>query len=286
MPTKIEKDAVSGTMTTGHEWDGIRELNTPLPKWWLWVFYACIVWSFGYYVFYPSLPGVTGWLGWSQRAELEERMAAEHARVKPMLDRIRATPVAEIARQPELASFAVAGGRAAFADNCAPCHGAGGAGAKGGFPSLADDEWIWGGDLDAIQRTVAFGVRSAHADTRQSQMPRFGLDGLLTPAQISDTAEYVLSLSGRSTVPAAAERGRAVYAEQCVACHGEGGRGNQELGAPSLADRIWLYGGDKAAIERSIQAARGGVMPAWTGRLDEATIRMLTLYVHQLGGGR
>lgn len=286
MPTKIEKDAVSGTMTTGHEWDGIRELNTPLPKWWLWVFYACIVWSFGYYVFYPSLPGVTGWLGWSQRAELEERMAAEHARVKPVLDRIRATPVAEIARQPELASFAVAGGRAAFADNCAPCHGAGGAGAKGGFPSLADDEWIWGGDLDAIQRTVAFGVRSAHADTRQSQMPRFGLDGLLTPAQISDTAEYVLSLSGRSTVPAAAERGRAVYAEQCVACHGEGGRGNQELGAPSLADRIWLYGGDKAAIERSIQAARGGVMPAWTGRLDEATIRMLTLYVHQLGGGR
>lgn len=286
MPTKIEKDAVTGTMTTGHEWDGIRELNTPLPKWWLWVFYACVVWSIGYYVFYPTLPGVNGILGWSQRAELEQKMAAERERVKPMLDRIRTTPAAEIQRQPDLAAFAVAGGRAAFADNCAPCHGAGGAGAKGGFPSLADDEWIWGGDLDAIQRTIAFGIRSAHAETRQSQMPRFGLDGMLTPVQIADTAEFVLSLSGRSTVPAAAERGRAIYAEQCSACHGTEGRGLAEMGAPNLADRIWLYGGDKAAIERSIQVARGGVMPAWAERLDEATIRMLTLYVHQLGGGR
>lgn len=286
MPTKIEKDAVTGTMTTGHEWDGIRELNTPLPKWWLWVFYACIAWSFGYFVLYPTLPGVNGWFGWSQRAELEERMVAERARVKPMLDRIRATPVADIPRSGDLYGFAVAGGRAIFADNCAPCHGAGGAGAKGGFPSLADDEWIWGGDLAAIGQTIAFGVRSAHPDTRMTQMPRFGLDGLLTPAQISDTAEYVLSLSGGNAVPAAAERGRAIFAEQCVACHGESGRGSQELGAPSLADRIWLYGGDKASIERSIAASRGGVMPAWNDRLDEATIRMLTLYVQSLGGGR
>ncbi|BBK44982.1 Cbb3-type cytochrome c oxidase subunit FixP [Allostella vacuolata] len=286
MPTKIEKDAVTGTMTTGHEWDGIRELNTPLPKWWLWVFYACIAWSLGYFVLYPTLPGVGGWLGWSQRAELADRMAAERARVQPMLDRIRTTAVADIPRSGDLHGFAIAGGRAAFADNCAPCHGAGAAGAKGGFPSLVDDEWIWGGDLDAIGRTIAFGVRSAHADTRQSQMPRFGLDGMLTPAQISDTAEYVLTLSGRAAVPAAAERGRTIFADQCVACHGEAGRGNLELGAPSLADRIWLYGGDKASIERSIASARGGVMPAWSGRLDEATIRMLTLYVHSLGGGR
>jgi len=286
MPTKIEKDAVTGTMTTGHEWDGIRELNTPLPKWWLWVFYASIVWSIGYYVLYPTLPGVNGILGWSQRAELADGMAAERERIRPMLDRIRATPVTEIRNQPELAAFAVAGGRAAFADNCAPCHGAGGAGAKGGFPSLADDEWIWGGDPEAIQRTVTYGIRSVHPETRQSQMPRFGTDGLLTPAQIADTAEFVLSLSGRSTIPAAAERGRAVYAEQCAACHGAEGRGMAELGAPSLADQIWLYGGDKAAIEHSIQVARGGVMPAWADRLDEATIRMLTLYVHQLGGGR
>ena len=286
MPTKIEKDAVTGTMTTGHEGDGIRELNTPLPKWWLWVFYATIVWSIGYYVLYPTLPGLNGILGWSQRAELADGMAAERERIRPMLDRIRATPVTEIRNQPDLAAFAVAGGRAAFADNCAPCHGAGGAGAKGGFPSLADDEWIWGGDPDAIQRTVAFGIRSAHPETRQSQMPRFGIDGLLTPAQISDTAEFVLSLSGRASIPAAAERGRAVYAEQCAVCHGAEGRGIAELGAPSLADQIWLYGGDKAAIEQSIQVARGGVMPPWADRLDEATIRMLTLYVHQLGGGR
>ncbi|MGE0716784.1 MAG: cytochrome-c oxidase, cbb3-type subunit III [Alphaproteobacteria bacterium] len=286
MPTKIEKDAVTGTMTTGHEWDGIRELNTPLPRWWLYVLYATIAWSLVYYVLYPVLPGVGGILGWSQRGELAEKIAAERARIQPMLERIRTTPVEDLRRTPGLGEFAYAGGRAAFADNCAPCHGAGGAGAKGGFPSLVDDEWIWGGDLAAIQRTITFGVRSGHPDTRQSQMPRFGADGILTAPQIADTAEYVLSLSGRSTDEKAAGRARQIFADNCAACHGPAGQGNRELGAPSLADQIWLHGGDKASIERSIHLGRGGVMPAWTDRLDEATIRMLTFYVHSLGGGR
>ncbi|MCC7271677.1 MAG: cytochrome-c oxidase, cbb3-type subunit III [Alphaproteobacteria bacterium] len=286
MPTKTEKDAVTGTMTTGHEWDGIKELNTPLPKWWIYVFYATIVWAAAYYVFYPSLPWVRGIAGWSQRGELAEKLAAERERVRPMLERIRAMPIADLQRSAELRDFAFAGGRAAFADNCAPCHGAGGAGAKGGFPALVDDEWIWGGDLAAIQRTITYGVRSGHAETRTSQMPRFGADALLTPAQISDVAEHVLSLSGRSTNAAAAGRGKATYADQCVACHGDTGRGNPEQGGPSLVDQVWLYGSDKASIERSVYLGRGGVMPAWTERLDEATIKMLTLYVHSLGGGR
>jgi len=286
MPTKIEKDAITGTDTTGHEWDGIRELDTPLPKWWLWVFYATILWSAAYYVLYPSLPGVDGILGYSRRAEVAEQMASERARIRPLLDRIGAAPLAEVAKDPELAAFALAGGRAAFADNCAPCHGAGGGGAKGGYPSLADDEWIWGGDLAQIERTIAVGVRSTHPETRFNQMPRFAADGILTPAQIGAVAEYVLSLSGRAGDTASAGQGAAIYAEQCVACHGEAGRGNQELGGPSLADGIWLYGGDKASIVRSIANSRGGVMPAWGDRLDAATIKMLTLYVHALGGGR
>ncbi|BBK32695.1 cytochrome c oxidase cbb3-type subunit 3 [Stella humosa] len=286
MPTKIEKDAVTGRSTTGHEWDGIKELNTPLPRWWLYVFYACIAWSVGYYVFYPSLPWVHGVLGWSRRAELAETMQAERERIRPMLERIRATPIAAVDRSPELRDFAFAGGRAAFADNCAPCHGAGGAGAKGGFPALVDDEWIWGGDLAAIERTILYGVRSSHPDTRASQMPRFGADQILTAAQIADTAEHVLSLSGRSTDGAAAARGSAIFADNCAACHGPAGRGNVELGSPDLADRIWLFGSDKAAIAHSIHLGRGGVMPAWNTRLDEATIKMLTVYVHSLGGGR
>ena len=286
MPTKIEKDAITGTLTTGHEWDGIKELNTPLPKWWIYVFYACIAWSAVYVVLYPSLPWIGGTLGWSRRAELTETINAERERVKPLLDRIKATSAEEVQKAADLRDFSIAGGRAAFADNCAPCHGSGGAGAKGGFPALVDDEWIWGGSLEQIERTIRYGVRSAHAETRQSQMPRFGIDALLTPAQIADVAEHVLSLTGRATAIASATRGRPLYADMCAACPGDSGQGNKELGAPSLADRIWLYGSDKASIERSIYTGRGGVMPAWTDRLDETTIRMLTIYVQSLGGGR
>ena len=180
--------------------------------------------------------------------------------------------------------FALAGGRVAFANNCASCHGAGGQGAPGGFPSLADDDWIWGGGLEDIQHTIRHGIRANESDEqRQSQMPRFGVDGLLTAAQINDVSEHVLSLTNRATDQAAATRGAAIYAEQCASCHGERGEGNRDVGAPRLNDQIWLYGDGKRAIQAMIQNPRNGVMPSWQGRLDPAVINMLTVYVQSLG---
>lgn len=289
MPTKIEKDAITGTETTGHAWDGVKELNTPLPKWWLYVFYATIIWSIGYFVLYPAWPSLSshtgGMLGYWSRGEIARQLDEQAAQRAPFVNRIRTASLEEIRRDPDLLGFAIAGGRAMFADNCAPCHGAGGAGGKG-YPSLADDDWLWGGDPAAIERTIQFGIRSAHPDSRVSQMPRFGLDSMLDATQINDVSEYVLSLSGSSTDATAARRGVPVFAENCVSCHGEKAEGNAELGAPNLADKVWLYGGDKRSIVQMVTASRNGVMPAWTGRLDDTTIKMLTVYVHSLGGGR
>lgn len=288
MPTKIEKDSVSGQMTTGHEWDGLKELNTPLPRWWLYSFYACILFSLVWVVLYPAIPmtGATGLLGWTARGALPAQQAAERARIEPMLARLRAATPAEIAADPEMRNFALAGGRVAFANNCAGCHGAGGQGALGGFPSLADDDWIYGGTFDAIQHTIRHGVRANESDEQRGvAMPAFLTTGMLTPAQIGDTAEYVLSLTGRSTDAASVARGEPLFAENCASCHGERGEGNRDLGAPRLNDRIWLYGGDKPAITHSISYSRAGVMPSWQGRLDPAMVNMLTVYVHALGGG-
>ncbi|MBM3570483.1 MAG: cytochrome-c oxidase, cbb3-type subunit III [Alphaproteobacteria bacterium] len=288
MPTKIEKDAVTGTDTTGHEWDGIKELNTPLPKWWLYILYATVIWGVGYMIAYPAWPGLRshtdGLLGYNSRADLAETMAMHEKRRAPRLDRIRAASLEDIRGNADLLRFAIAGGRVAFAENCAGCHGAGGAGAKG-FPNLADDDWLWGGTLAEIQATIQHGVRTGDDKARASQMPRFGADGLLKPGEIADLAEYVLALSGQAHDADAAKRAQGGYADQCASCHGDKGQGNREVGAPRLDDRIWLYGGDRAAIARSIAEARGGVMPGWTERLDAATLKMLAVYVHALGGG-
>jgi len=288
MPTKIEKDSVSGQNTTGHEWDGIKELNTPLPTWWVYTLYATILWAVGLFILYPSFPGINGYfsglLGYSARDELSQTIQEAANRRAPFLDRIRAASLEQIRHDPDLLGYAVAGGRVAFAENCAGCHQSGGAGTKG-YPSLADDEWLWGGTLADIRQTLQAGIRSAHPETRMSQMPRFGLDGILEPRQINDVAEYVLSLGGRSTDEAAAKRGFPVYAENCSSCHAAKGTGMREFGAPNLADGLWLYGGDKASIVKSIAEARYGVMPAWGDRLDPAVLKMLTVYVHTLGGG-
>ncbi len=289
MPTKIEKDEITGTETTGHEWDGIKELNTPLPKWWLWTFYATIIWSIGYFILYPAWPTLSGhtkgMLGWTQRIEIAQRLEEAKAARAPFVGRIEKASLDQIRSSPDLLNFAMAGGRSVFAENCAPCHGAGGSGAKG-YPNLADDSWVWGGTLDDIHTTIAYGIRNANNQSRVSQMPRFGADGILKLAQIDDVAEYVLSLSKRSTNADAAKRGETVFAENCVACHQEGGVGNTDLGAPNLAANIWIYGGDKAAIMETVRNSRAGSMPAWTGRLDDATIKMLAVYVHALGGGK
>jgi len=285
MAAKPETDAVSGVVTTGHEWDGIKELDNPMPSWWIYTFYACIAFAAVWVVLYPSLPFVRGVLGYTARKDFAGTMEVQQARAEPMLARMRAATPAAIAADPELRPYALAGGRIAFATNCAGCHGSGGQGAPGGFPSLADDDWLYGGTFDAIHTTISVGVRNGeNPDARGVQMPAFAAAGL-NMTQIGDLAEHVLSLSGGATDPAAATRGAALFAENCVVCHGERGEGSRELGSPRLNDHIWLYGGDKASIIRTTAYARAGVMPTWASRLDPATINMLTVYVHALGGG-
>lgn len=286
MERKIERDALTGTDTTGHEWDGLKELNTPLPKWWLYVFVATVIWAIGYCVWMPSIPYFSGYFpgigGYSTRSNVAAEIATIDQLHKSVMDDIAAMPIAEVAQNPKLKPVALAAGHIAFANNCQPCHGAEGSGRPGGFPVLADDDWLWGGTLEAIQQTITHGVRS-NPDARQSEMPRFG-DGLLTATEITSVADYVLSLSGRAG-PADIAPGAAIFADNCAVCHGDTGRGNQELGAPNLADALWLYGSDRASIIGQIAAPRYGVMPAWSPRLDDATVKSLALYVHTLGGG-
>lgn len=288
MPTKIEKDEISGQQTTGHEWDGIKELDTPMPKWWLYTFYATIVFAAVYFVLFPSIPFVNsyfgGVLGYDQREDVARRMAEAAAEQAPFMQRIAAAPLEDIRGNPELLTYAQIGGRIAFNNNCAPCHQVGGAGALG-YPNLADDDWLWGGRLEDIHKTVLHGIRNSDERSRQSAMPRYGVDRILDQKQIGDVAEFVLSLSGRAEDAARAKQGAAIFAEQCVACHGEKGEGNRELGAPDLTDAIWLYGGDRRSIIDTVYNARNSAMPAWEGRLDAATIKMLSVYVHALGGG-
>jgi len=284
-----EIDAVSGTETTGHEWDGIKELNTPLPRWWLWTFYATIVWAIGYVVVYPAIPLVRdatrGVLGYSSRSELTRELADARAAQSQYVDRIAALSVDDIRKDEGLSSFARAGGLSAFKVYCSQCHGTGAAGGRG-YANLNDDDWLWGGKLDDIYATLKHGIRDASDEaTRVSQMPAFGADGMLTRAQIGDVADYVLGLSGEPHDAAAAARGAPLYADNCAACHGDKGQGDRAQGAPPLADKIWLYGGDKAAIMAQIWKPAHGVMPAWGTRLDDATLKQLAVFVHSLGGG-
>jgi cytochrome c oxidase cbb3-type subunit 3 len=284
-----EIDAVSGTATTGHDWDGIRELNTPLPRWWLWTFYACIVWAVGYWVVYPAWPLLTtsteGITGWHARSAVVTDLEQLQAQRGPMMQQINTASVADIAGNPQLLDFSRAVGRVAFADNCAPCHGAGGGGTKG-YPNLNDDDWLWGGKLADIEQTIRHGARAGDDKGRSGNMPAFGRDGLLKANEISAVADFARTLAGlKPDAGADLALGKKLYADNCAVCHGDAGKGNRELGAPNLTDKIWLYGSDKQTVVAGIQNGRGGVMPAWGGRLPEPTIKALTVYVHTLGGG-
>lgn len=278
-------DQATQTETVGHEWDGIEELDTPMPRWWLWTFYATIAFSIVYVVLYPAWPlvekGTEGVLGWTSRGQLGGELAREGERKAPILAALAQVPIERLPEDSERMRAAIAGGRAAFKVNCVQCHGAGAAGTAG-YPNLNDDDWLWGGDLKAIELTLLHGARQPGDDqTRQSLMPAFG-EGILTSAQIGQVAGHVLSLSGKAQADPAGAR---LFADNCAVCHGPQGTGNRALGAPNLADAIWLYGGNRAAVAQQIAAPRHGVMPAWGGRLDPVTIKMLAAYVHSLGGG-
>ena len=282
-------DPLTGTATTGHDWDGIHELNTPLPRWWLWTFYACIVWAIGYWVVYPAWPLLTnstqGVFGWHTRSAVVSDLDELKLVRGPMMDKLTDASVADIVKDPKLTDFARALGRTAFADNCAPCHGAGGGGAKG-YPNLNDDDWLWGGKLASIEQTVRHGARSGDKDDHEGNMPAFGREGMLKPNQISATADFVRSLSGLAVEKGAdLALGKQVFADNCAVCHGPQGKGNREVGAPNLTDKIWLYGPEKETIMQGIQNGRGGTMPAWQGRLGEPVLKALVVYVYSFGGG-
>jgi len=282
-------DEATGVETVGHEWDGIEELNNPLPRWWVLTFYACILFAIAYVVIYPAIPGrhkaSDGLWKWSSRGALAAEVAAADKARGPVMAALAATPIEALPANPDLMEKAVAGGKAAFRVNCVQCHGAGAAGSKG-YPNLNDDDWLWGGDLKTIETTITHGIRFSGDDqTRQSQMPSFGRDGILSPEQVGDVATYVRSLSGEEKRSAATQRGAAIFAANCAVCHGPEGKGGRQVGAPNLADHIWLYGGRQADVVASVTNAHAGVMPAWGHRLDPVTIKMLAAYVHSLGGG-
>jgi cytochrome c oxidase cbb3-type subunit 3 len=278
-------DEPTGTETVGHEWDGIEELNTPLPRWWLYTFYATVALALVYVVLYPAWPmldsATKGTLGWSSRGDLAKEMTAAEAARADTVARIAATDIEALAADPALMQAAVAGGAAAFKVNCVQCHGAGAAGSPG-YPNLNDDDWIWGGTLTEIEYTLTHGIRWEGSDeTRVNYMPSF--EGALDAKQASAIAGHVLSFTGKGrSTPAAAQ----AFADNCAACHGAGGEGSTAMGAPALNDAIWLFGGTEADIRKQILAPRHGVMPAWKDRLDPVTIKMLAAYVHSRGGGQ
>lgn len=284
---KKEIDSVSGVETTGHEWDGLKELNNPLPRWWLWVFLICVLWSVWYFVVYPAWPvpggATTGTGGYTQFKELEASQAEIAARQAAYMEKFKGADFQQILKDPELYAFAMAGGATAFKDNCATCHGSGAQGGKG-YPNLNDDDWLWGGTLADIHQTLEYGIRAGKDDTRISQMPAFGKDEILKKPEIEAVVDYVLTLSGGKQKGTYAQ-GAEIFKGNCAACHGEDGKGNRAVGAPNLTDSIWLYGGDRATVYTSVYSSRAGVMPAWSERLDPETIRQLTVYIHQLGGG-
>jgi cytochrome c oxidase cbb3-type subunit III len=288
MSTK-EIDDHTGTETTGHEWDGIKELNTPLPRWWLWTFYGTIVFALGYSIVYPAWPLISsatpGVIGYSSRAALDTDLAAAKAAQGGVVDKIAATPVADIAADPELARFATAAGKSLFKVYCTQCHGTGATGSVG-YPNLNDDDWLWGGTIDQIYTTITHGSRSdADTDTHFNLMPNFGADQILTKEEIDAVAKQVASLSGMEGGVASPE-GQQLFADNCAACHGDVGQGMADMGGPALNDKVWLYEGTLAGITAQIEKPRHGVMPAWGARLGDTAVKELAVYVHGLGGGQ
>jgi len=277
-------DELTGQSTMGHDFDGIEELNTPMPRWWLWTFYATIVWGIGYTLAYPAWPLISGategFLGYSTRAEVVEEIAAHEAANADLVSQLLDVELAGFDPQSDLHRYAAARGASVFRAQCSQCHGSGAAGAMG-YPNLLDNDWLWGGSLEQIAYTVRHGIRNeTDDDALWSQMPAFG--ELLEPEEIEVLADYI------PTLPAEAgdeSPGAILYADNCAACHGDTGAGDRDQGAPNLTDAIWLYGGNRDSLIETITYSRFGVMPAWGQRLNEEDVRAVATYVHSLGGG-
>jgi cytochrome c oxidase cbb3-type subunit 3 len=285
--SKRKRDEETGQETTGHSWDGIEELNTPLPRWWLWTLYLTIIWGIGYTIAYPAWPMISGAtagvMGWSTRANVAADIEAHEGQNAELVAALLEADIDALAETSDLARYAVARGGSVFRAQCSQCHGSGAAGAKG-YPNLLDDDWLWGGNMEAITHTVRHGIRNTtDDDARYSEMPVFG--EILEAEEIDAVVEYVISLSSTEYDAALVETGGIVFEDNCSACHGEAGLGDYDLGAPNLADAIWLYGGSREALHETITYSRYGVMPAWGQRLSEADVRSVSAYVHALGGG-
>jgi cytochrome c oxidase cbb3-type subunit 3 len=285
-----DRRAPAGDNTTGHEWDGIREYNNPLPRWWVWTFWITIIWSIAYWVYMPAWPGISsytkGLRNHSERANVAVEVGKLEAARAESIKRLAAVDsLDDVENDPALLQYTLAAGGSLFGDNCATCHGSGGQGFPG-YPNLNDDSWLWGGAFADIKTTIRYGVRSGHEKTHFSIMQAYGRDGLLPAETISDLTSYVLSISGGAADAAAVARAAPVFQQQCASCHGTEGKGDQAQGAPDLTDAIWLYGGDRKTVHETLMDGRQGVMPAWEGRLTDDEITALAVYVHDLGGGQ
>ena len=284
---KKEIDDVTGTDTTGHTWDGIKELNNPLPRWWLWCFYITIIWGVGYSIAYPAWPMIsgatTGLLGYSTRGEVAQEIARFEDANAEISAQLASADLNTLLENEELARFATSAGGAVFRNNCSQCHGSGAAGAVG-YPNLLDDDWLWGGDFENIAYTVRHGIRNEEDwDARYSEMTAY--DDIFSNEEVDQVVQYVRQISSQEHDAGLAGAGTELFLNNCAACHGDDGMGNYDLGAPNLTDAIWLYGGDTESLEQTVRYARFGVMPPWGERLTEAEINAVTAYVHQLGGG-
>jgi cytochrome c oxidase cbb3-type subunit 3 len=286
----MERDPVSGRETTGHEWNGIRELDTPVPRGVLMFLIVTHLWAIGYWILMPSWPlGTTyfkGLLGFDQRQTVNSRVMKGQLDRAAWTQRVEAEDYASILKNDELMRAVRASGKQLFGDNCAACHGRDGKG-RAGYPDLTDNDWIWGGDPALIEQTMRVGVNSTNQKSRVSQMPAFGRDDVLTGDQVNAVAAYVYSLSHPDyAVTNTNDRiaaGKEVFKTTCVACHGADAKGNRDVGAPNLTDAYWLYGGDLETIIATIHSGREGHMPTWDERLTNAEIRTLALYVYDLG---
>ena len=285
-----ERDPITGRTTTGHEWNGIKELNTPIPKVVLFFLVVGALFAVGYWLLMPAWPlGTTytkGLLGNDQRQIVTEQVEAAKSERAAWMDKIGGMDFAAIQADPDLMKHVMETGRTLFVDNCAACHGVTASGGPG-FPNLSAKAWLWGGEPQMIAETFAVGINSTNDDTRVSEMPAFGRDGLLKREQIVDVVAYVRSLSECEHEGTPNEEqiaaGREVFKTTCASCHGEDGKGLRDVGAPNLTDGTWIYGAGMANIHGAVYGGRKGHMPHWRDRLTPEEIKLLALYVQQLG---